>query len=214
MAGVVCPQCGHDDQIRKVPSIVAEGISEVRMSGVTGGVAHAGDQWGVYSGSSTQSGVASTVLAQRLSPPPRPEGPSGFEWMLARFGMIAGILGAGWVLALLCTLSSPNNNSLLYHPHSTGTGIGDILGGILFLGGFFGVPSIVLFALSLRQHRKLNQKKQQAAAQVPHWEQALEHWNHVYYCARDDIVFDPQTEAWCSPAHFHEFLYAGPQKVG
>ncbi len=213
MAGVVCPQCGHDDQIRKVPSIVAEGISEVRMSGVTGGVAHAGDQWGVYSGSSTQSGVASTVLAQRLSPPPKPEGPGGFEWMLAKFGMITGVGGAGWVLALLCTLSSPNNHNLfLYRPHSTD--IGDILGGILFLGCFFGVPSIVLFVLSLRWRRKLNQEKRQAADQVPLWEQALERWNQVYYCARDDIVFDPATGEWCSPAHFHEFLYAEPQKIG
>ncbi|HMN14248.1 MAG TPA: hypothetical protein PKD55_18180 [Bellilinea sp.] len=34
-------------------------------------------------------------------------------------------------------------------------------------------------------------------------------WAGLYYCFRDDIVFDPETGEWCHPADLHEFLYAG-----
>ncbi|GAB4574703.1 MAG: hypothetical protein Kow0077_22600 [Anaerolineae bacterium] len=41
------------------------------------------------------------------------------------------------------------------------------------------------------------------------WEHAMDRWAGLYYCFRDDIVFDPETGEWCHPADLHEFLYAG-----
>ena len=31
------------------------------------------------------------------------------------------------------------------------------------------------------------------------WKQRMEIWNRVYYCLRDDVVFDPDSGKWSSP---------------
>lgn len=33
-----------------------------------------------------------------------------------------------------------------------------------------------------------------------------ERWSHLYYCFRDDIIFDPQTGETCQPESLREFL--------
>jgi uncharacterized membrane protein len=37
--------------------------------------------------------------------------------------------------------------------------------------------------------------KRKAEGKMPAWREAMERWNSLYYCARDGIVFDPETGA-------------------
>ena len=39
------------------------------------------------------------------------------------------------------------------------------------------------------------------------WDNAMERWNRLYYCNRDDIVFDPETNETCSKKDLKQFVY-------
>lgn len=209
MSGVVCPQCGHDDRIQKVQAAVVGGISEVRSSGGFGGITYSGGQWGAFGGPSATSGTATTLLAQRLLPPDEPKVrlpwyrkawllPEGFnEWWYFKIGplndscgtIVFSILSIGLVLLAVVGLISGNS------------GAASAFCGAVFCG---------LFALYISRRRgSYSKEKERLAAERVLWEQAMARWAGLYYCSRDDIVFDPETGESCHPADLHEFLYAG-----
>lgn len=185
MSGVVCPQCGHDDRIQKVQAAVVGGISEVRSSGSFGGVTYSGGQWGAFGGPSATSGTASTLLAQRLMPPDEPQQGTSFGSHLKQAGLAIVLFYSG--------------------VFSFG-----IFGAETFWIGCISLPvSLIVIRLLYRERQKNRRAKAQFPARMQAWEQAMARWGRVYYCSRDDIVFDPETGESCHPADLHEFLYAG-----
>jgi len=46
----------------------------------------------------------------------------------------------------------------------------------------------------------------QSQKYLPAWDRALENWRHLYYCKRDDVVFDPQTNKTLSDAAVKSLL--------
>jgi hypothetical protein len=40
------------------------------------------------------------------------------------------------------------------------------------------------------------------------WDKAIDKWNRLYYCERDDIYFDPMTNGICERGKFLEFIYS------
>ena len=213
MSGVVCPQCGHDDRIQKVQAAVVGGISEVTSSGSFGGITYSGDQWGVFGGPSSTRGTASTLLAQRLMPPDEPKlrlpwyrsfwlMPEGFnEWWYFKIGPLNDGCGAlaFSVLSIVLVLVA------------VGGLISGDAGGAA--SGFCGAVFCGLFALYISRRRGgYSTEKERLVAERALWEQAMTRWVGLYYCFRDDIVFDPETGESCHPADLHEFLYAGLRK--
>lgn len=61
-------------------------------------------------------------------------------------------------------------------------GVMDVVALLLGLAGLI----ILLVAFSKRK-----QWRDEAAAQMPEWEKAIQMWNQLYYCARCDGVFIP-----------------------
>lgn len=43
--------------------------------------------------------------------------------------------------------------------------------------------------------------------QIELWEKAVENWKKLYYCSRDDIVFDPKTQKYCEPDKINELIF-------
>jgi hypothetical protein len=41
---------------------------------------------------------------------------------------------------------------------------------------------------------------------LPAWDRAMENWRHLYYCARDNVVFDPQADRSLSDASVRSLL--------
>jgi len=190
MSGVVCPQCGHDDRIQKVQAAVGGGISEVRSSGSFGGTTYSGSQWGAFGGSSATSGTATTLLAQRLLPPDEPQ--------VKTQDMYVGVLYitlffSGIYSLTICGITQGGDDALA--------------------AACFGLFSLLVFLIALRllyrERRMIRRAKAQLPARMQAWEQAMNRWAGLYYCSRDDIVFDPETGESCHPADLHEFLYAG-----
>lgn len=56
----------------------------------------------------------------------------------------------------------------------------------------------------IRKHR---QNKVIYTRQKEVWHKVVERWNRLYYCFRDDIIFDPKTEKYFPPWEMEDFLF-------
>lgn len=205
MSGVVCPQCGHDDWIQKVQAVVAGGISEVRSSGGFGGITYSGGQWGVFGGPSATRGTASTLLAQLLMPPDEPK--VRLPWYLRPWLMPERLYFKIGLPLDGCSLIALSVLSISYFLVAVvGLNSGDSDAANLFCGTvFFGLLALYIW----RRRSGYSKEKERLATERVLWKQAMARWAGLYYCFRDDIVFDPETGEWCHPADLHKFLYAG-----
>ena len=60
----------------------------------------------------------------------------------------------------------------------------------------------IYFLYKYRRYKSSEYPTQKAA-----WDKAMERWNRLYYCNRDDIVFDPETNETCSKKDVKQFVY-------
>ena len=157
------------------------------------GVTRADGKWGTTGGYTTLSGSTATELARKLSAPPEPE------------------LEGGCARAVLVTYCGLNALGFML------LGIVGALGENIDFIGLGQLPSIALaFALSLVlvvvtgwiliRHKRFYEAKY--AEEKPAWDAAMERYKRLYYCFRDDIVFDPATGQTCQPQSLKEFLYS------
>jgi hypothetical protein len=130
-----------------------------------------------------------TGVEQRFAPPPMP---------VSKVGMMKFIL-VGFVLVFL--------GSFIILTFATVGGYGSwpqpiqIVLVVLVITGI--VTSLVLSLLAfLRVVKGDNQTLQF----LPAWDEAMENWRRHYYCKRDDVVFDPQTNKALSDAAVKSML--------
>jgi len=65
------------------------------------------------------------------------------------------------------------------------------------------VAALVLSFVALRRVVAGDMKSQQY---LPAYDEAIAKWNSLYYCKRDDVVFDPQTNKTISDAALRDML--------
>jgi len=71
---------------------------------------------------------------------------------------------------------------------------------LIYLGG--GGMAIVAMIIGIKKERA------RVAQEEPIWKKAVQRWQCLYYCFRDDLVFDPQTGETCQPDSLTEFLHS------
>jgi len=176
----VCPRCGQFDAVRKVSAIVSEGVSVGEYHGVA-------------------SLRLNTLLAQKLAFPewkemerafnsfdPEP-GPNS-NWFAAIMvaSLIVGSIGGVLILQAL--------NPML------GLFLGMPLGG----GGAMLITYLVFKMIFPNMGR---QGREWLARRNEWYQRAKKTWNQLYYCARDDIVFDPATKKFAPADRMIELFY-------
>jgi hypothetical protein len=120
--------------------------------------------------------VSQTQLAKRLAPPSKPIS-NGINGVPPVMAML--ILVGGGLLIAFVLFSLPANDNLGY------------VGIALFLG--------IVIWISSKPDNKLK-------SQLLVWEQKLSNWKELYYCHRDDCVFDPNTNKTASPENLERLL--------
>lgn len=110
---------------------------------------------------------------ERLSPPTMPTGTiSMLRYMVAAI-LLVGI-GVFFIFVLI---------------GSGGVGtIGDTIQVIVTL-----IAIVVALVLSLVAFLRVVRGDTESQQYLPAYDQAMENYNRLYYCARDNVVFDPQT---------------------
>jgi predicted RNA-binding Zn-ribbon protein involved in translation (DUF1610 family) len=208
-----CPRCGRNDKAAKVTAILASHTQNVTVTERT--VETHVDSQGKRQTRTTEAPVVRAQvsdLATRLRPPDRPApvrdsamgryGTLAVGLFLALFGVVAGIPG------FLCILS--------------GTASGASEGEQVLSWAFCGLPLIATLAagallIYLGAKRLASTREEQrialAASRAANaraereWQQAMQRWQSLYYCSRDDCVFIPD-EGTCAPLpHMVDYLY-------
>jgi DNA-directed RNA polymerase subunit RPC12/RpoP len=187
--GTRCPTCGRDDAIQKISAILTGGKASGTYSGPSGGVAYVGGKWGAVSGYSTLHGSSMTDLARLLTPPHEPESrafgcfSSSLIWFF--FGLLA-LGGCGNSIGIIVGLEK---NQTVYAL------ISDLA---------LGIVGILVLVWYIRKSISVRAKYPTRKAA---WDAAMIRWNRLYYCNRDDIVFDPQTRETCKLREMERFIY-------
>lgn len=159
-----CPRCLKDDRIQKVADIV---------SGTQAA--------GMASSGNIAAGVErlSRDLAALLAPPAQPKLPFDYS-LLGRVIVVVvlGLLLAAGTAALLFTV-----NAILRGEFRTQ----NLRATISILTLLFVFPLVALIGYQ----RMSSRGRKMLASQKREWTAALDQWNRLYYCWRDNVVFDP-----------------------
>ena len=68
------------------------------------------------------------------------------------------------------------------------------------------IAIVVALVLSLIALLRVVKGDMQSQKYLPAYDEALAKWNSLYYCKRDNVVFDPQTHKTISDAALHDML--------
>ncbi len=167
-----CPKCDLADRIRKVSSIVREGITTTSGTAET----YVADERGHWT-SAPYSGTQISGRANDLLPPGKPQASFNIG---RRMAYIIGyfLLGTGGLPLLTISLNYPLGREV---PASVTAN--DIIQFAAFL-----LIGLVIIGLANSESSK---EKKQLQEMHSRWEHAVGRWNQLYYCERDDILFNP-----------------------
>ena len=126
---------------------------------------------------------------QRFAPPPMP---------VSKVGMMKSIV-VGFALVFV--------GSFIILTFATVGGYGSwpqpvqIILIVLVLAGI-----VTALVLSLIAFLRIVRGDNQTLQYLPAWDEAMENWRRLYFCRRDDVVFDPQTNKTLSDAAVKSML--------
>ncbi|MBM3151334.1 MAG: hypothetical protein FJZ96_03875 [Chloroflexi bacterium] len=222
-----CPVCNRNDKVEKVTAILrsqthsSEGITfqtqtaMVRVGETTIPVTR---QVPIPVRTSQMS-----ELAKHLTPPSKPAA-GGMPVQVSdnqshaalTSGILLAVLGGLSLLALICLVVTAIGSSYSYGIDD-GTITGMLCTSLLSAGAIGG--SILLFVFSVPRERKSNEQKRDTAARQrkelaeksgsgqKRWQGAMERWNRLYYCNRDDCVFLPGENTSAPIGAMLDYLY-------
>jgi hypothetical protein len=175
----VCPQCGQIDAVRKVSSIVSEGNTTTDQFGVAPSLT--GNSFYVVGA----HGSSTTDLARRLAPrPPRPGG-VGLRMALAAIALLVGGLMAGGLSIFVVA------------PEFGLFGCGNWVLGILVVTALLTLWPLLGIARIRREQKAYDLAMERARGK----------WSQLYYCGRDDIVFEPGERLVLGVSQLGSYLY-------
>jgi hypothetical protein len=113
---------------------------------------------------------------ERLAPPPLPGKPIS----IARYMAFSMLLVGLFIFFILVLVGS----------ESFGQGF-DFFELALVLGALVSIIAALL--LSVAAFTVVGRNDQESSKQYPEWERGMAYWGRLRYCARDNVIFDPQT---------------------
>ena len=126
---------------------------------------------------------------QRFAPPPMP---------VAKVGMMKSIV-VGFALVFI--------GSFIILTFATVGGYGSWPQPVQIVLVVLVISAIVLtLVLSFLAFQRVVKGDNQTLQYLPAWDEAMENWRRLYYCRRDDVVFDPQTNKTISDAAVKSML--------
>lgn len=196
MKAIKCPDCGKDDQIRKVSSIYSDGRTDTVLTGVSRNVSVAvptnsksTSYVGVGSSNTTLTGVSQSGLSAKLAPPREPEKKGMGCWWLVLLG--------GGVLGFLAPIQTKRKSQMgiafvvivIFLPIVIIQNYDSPLMTIIAFGAC--LAYYVIYFLALTEETPRIESEYRKEMQI--WNSKISRWDRLYYCYRNDIVFDPDT---------------------
>lgn len=207
-----CPRCGRNDRAEKVSAIISSQTQNISSSEIKMRVVP--NQYGqpIYQPVQVPKTITqSSELAKKLVPPTKPNPlpkptPLMYPKRKSNTALIFGLVSLAISIILVVLLSIGVIGSLQIGENSTGLvllicGLPTILTGILGLGltimGIVFAGKIKLNnlqasqAIDLENKKTFNNWREKNNQIMSAWQNAMERWNSLYYCHRDDCIFIP-----------------------
>jgi len=220
-----CPRCNRNDKAEKVTAIMRSQTQN------TQGVSYQSITTNVKIGDSlvpVNQRVAVPIqtsqvsdLAKHLAPPSQPQsnGEPYIEYRESHknlfWAIFLGIIGFTLSLGTLCLMASINSETKL---DTT-----DIIMALFICCPISFAPLVIsfwLFFFVIPKRRKKNkdeienklkelrlQSRLQFDEEFKIWKNAMERWNTLYYCGRDDCVFLPGTGTYAPVSNMINYIY-------
>jgi predicted RNA-binding Zn-ribbon protein involved in translation (DUF1610 family) len=228
-----CPQCGRNDKSEKVTAVIASQSQEISgMEQKNEVVIDGQGRQQVVARSFPFTRKQVSILGQQLAPPEQPIidpnlQSQGFPpprlatstWgLLVILGGVAllivtfiiGLMMLGGILMLFNSAGDLTQETVVYGL------LGLVGGGISFLGGIaLIVLGIFLVRRSVKKkrfqkeeiQRQLQEEADRSERIQSAWRNALDRWNQLYYCGRDDCVFIPGENSSAPLSKMKEYLF-------
>jgi hypothetical protein len=210
-----CPICHLMDRTLKVSSIVTGQTHQIHGSSYESSTYVDKDgktRTSYYT--APYNATQTSVLAQQLRPPKEPEVPqpiSRSSLIISWWGIIlltSLVTSPCWGMCLLVGISELFGNLTL-----NGNDVTLMPARIIFLLGI-AVGLIIAFfvvrAIFKSIDRTVEKRQREIAeiqAEIPRWEHAMQRWNQLYYCERDDLIFIPSEKTWASREQMMDYIY-------
>jgi hypothetical protein len=183
---VVCPICEKNDQLRKISSIVDIDTHKISSHSQT----WVSSEYGEHFVDVRLTDAQQSELARKLALPPIPVKPAGFTIAHYVSQALLGIIFWVVIFFIVVCISLfikriPENIVIL----------------ITILG--FIVPVLFIVASTLRYRSR----RESYSVNKPIWDKAWFVWNRLYYCFRDNKIYDPETNETLDIQDLHEYIF-------
>lgn len=207
MSNNQCPICKKTDRAQKVTSIVSEGTSRGSYSGSSFGSTKADGEWKPTHSYTSLSGSSRTDLASKLLPPKEPDNPPPFN-ILEKI-----VYGWFYIGSIIVALGLGEGAAGLLMTWAVGEGWVDVelsrsiaIAILIAIGLGYFITTVLIIKNYYEKKKQENTDRYERLK--PIWDKAMEKYNRLYYCYRDDIVFDPKEGDYNNPRAFVDYLYS------
>ncbi|MCE5206746.1 MAG: hypothetical protein LLG42_00365 [Chloroflexi bacterium] len=188
----VCPKCGLSDQVEKV-SVLATSQSNktveipVQLTRKIEPV----DQSTLNTENPAINSIPDAELRKKLTPPKQPESKSPINCAGGLFMLLSTVALTGVVAGYLAGIQRGITQwqQIFY---------GSIAFSVFFI--FMTIRYTRSFFKDLHAFQDKSEKEMAA------WQKSMEKWDRLYYCQRDDCVFDPDQNVAVAPADLKTYL--------
>lgn len=228
-----CPRCGRNDKSEKVTAVIgsqSQEISGMEQKNEVSIDAQGRQQVVTKSVPFTRKQIS--ILGQRLAPPEEPQFEPGIQargfipaksgsrtgGILALIGgtallIVSVLIGLMVLWGIFMLFSSPGNqtqDTALMAVIGLVSGIFSFLVGTAAIG--LGIYLVVRSGKNKRSQlaeyqRKVQEDVDERQRIQSAWISAMERWNQLYYCGRDDCVFIPSESTSAPISRMKEYLY-------
>jgi hypothetical protein len=213
----LCPKCLKADEIKKISVIVASGTQNI--AGTTQQWVNDRENGGHWTNASF-NGTQVSTLAGKLSPPQKPKG-YGSVWLWAFPFIVLALCGLPLLLIFWIPIGKKwKFFSILFTACTAALTFGyyassyyDAPEQVKLIAGLFLCAAQLFLCLALGSYYLgyyLQTKKENAkidSIEIPKWQRAIAKWNRLYYCFRDDCLFDGETGEATHIDRMPEYLY-------
>lgn len=130
-----------------------------------------------------------TFLASRLAPPMAPAGPTDSGCLAITMWVGLGFFLVAFAMGAISSAGTRNTDAMC-------------------LGAAALACVVVLWLYQAQRSTRKRMLRAEAAGRVPAWQRAMEVWERLYYCERDDVVFDPVTGQSFPVDYIQQYIYS------
>lgn len=208
----LCPTCRLQDKVVKVSAIINKErrkVTDIESQTFTEVDNKGNIRYGTYEVPVIRN--EETERYSFLAPPTEPQLNGGLGCLLPVLNVVlVSALAAGVLFTTYFLYQLQVNTEPLFQGRTVTQS-----GNLIIMFGLMGVVCFIiglvgLFKANLTERRNKRRYLTEYNQEKAVWDRAMKVWNRLYYCERDDVIFDPSTGRTCTIQQVKDFIVSNP----